>query len=113
MVGEPVTGCVVVNQDSGLVTQSPNCAPPALCGGTLAGPSMPVAFCTLDCRSAACPSGTVCETQVVHSHCLKKCSSDTDCTSPFQCVSKVGTAQNVCWSPFSGADGTFEAGTSD
>jgi hypothetical protein len=116
MLGQPVTDCAVVldsGPEVGLVVQSVNCAPPALCAGFLIGPNLGDAFCTLDCMNTACPSGFVCETKVNHYHCLKKCSADSDCTSPFKCVSSVGTATNVCWSPFTGADGTFEAGTSD
>jgi hypothetical protein len=114
MIGEPVTDCAVVldaGPDAGLVVQAPTCAPPALCAGFLIGPNSGDAFCTLDCMSAACPSGFVCETTVNHYHCLKKCSSNSDCTSPFKCMPSVGNATNVCWSPYSGTDGTFDAGT--
>jgi hypothetical protein len=106
-VGVPVPDCVTF--DSGAQVQSPQCPRPGLCGGTLLGPNTPVSYCTVDCSMQACPAGTVCETKLVNSHCLKKCSADSDCAGGFVCVSNVGNAGSVCWTPFRGADAKLDA----
>ena len=72
-------------------------------------------FCTLYCgQDTDCPSGTVCDTaHTHHADCLKSCTADTDCSGGFACAAGRavdGTAQKVCWSPYSGADAVLEAG---
>lgn len=113
-IGVGLTSCVPsVCMDPALCGMTPNCPPPGLCGGTLLGPNTPISYCTVYCsKDADCPSGSACEKKVTGGHCLKTCTSDTACSGGFACRLDGGTAGSLCWSPYSGADGFIDAGSS-
>jgi hypothetical protein len=61
-----------------------------------------VAYCTLVCdvEAGGCPSGTVCAANLGIGRCLKACTTSSDCTGGFTCMTDGG----FCFSPYSGKD---------
>jgi hypothetical protein len=82
-----------------------SCPPPGLCSGALLTATTPITFCTVPCtKDTDCPQGAGCETKVTYGHCLKKCTSDAQCSGGFTCFSGAGLSGKFCWSPYNGRD---------
>jgi hypothetical protein len=67
---------------------------------------MGITYCTQTCKASAdCPTGTACvanttSSKILDMNCLKTCTGDSDCKSPFICRSDLPTPGNYCWSPY-------------
>ena len=83
-----------------------SCAGCPVCGGVLTSATEGTSYCTQACKASSdCPMGTGCvpntnSAMILDMQCLKTCTSDTDCTTPFICRSDLPTAGKYCWSPF-------------
>ncbi len=64
----------------------------------------PNGYCTSDCASAACGSGSVCDTSLGGSFCLRECDTQSDCRGEHQCFG------GICRPPCS-VDSNCGAGT--
>jgi hypothetical protein len=96
-----------------------NCNGCTVCGGVLGSPTTGISYCTADCTTDMdCPSGTGCtaspSSSSLSNECLKTCTSNTDCTSPFVCRTDLPTPGGFCWSPYppsdAGPDAAADAG---
>ncbi|HEX3769729.1 MAG TPA: hypothetical protein VHV30_02635 [Polyangiaceae bacterium] len=90
-----------------------SCAGCPICGGALVTPDSGVSFCTVDCTTDSdCPagSGTACIASInspgmgLSNECIKTCSADGDCQSPFVCRHDLATPGGYCWSPYGETD---------
>jgi hypothetical protein len=83
-----------------------SCAGCPVCGGVLGGPTTGITYCTQTCKASAdCPTGTACvanttSSMILDMNCLKTCTGDSDCKSPFICRSDLPTSGKYCWSPY-------------
>jgi hypothetical protein len=83
-----------------------SCAGCPICGGVLGGPTTGITYCTQVCKASAdCPTGTACvanttSSMILDMNCLKTCTGDSDCKSPFICRSDFPTPGMYCWSPY-------------
>jgi hypothetical protein len=92
-----------------------SCAGCPVCGGVLTSATEGTSYCTQACSaSMACPTGTGCvpnanSANLLDKQCLKTCTTDSDCTTPFICRSDLPAPGKFCfskWPPVSGTTGT-------
>jgi hypothetical protein len=73
---------------------------PAAGGFCLTQSQFPGGYCTLDCSTAMCPSGSSCWSVGMQSICLDNCMSPAECRQGYTCDS-----DNTCWPGMGGGGG--------